>query len=368
MEIRKLTSADATAYQELRLFGLQESPNAFGSSYAAEVDRPPEVVAARLDDVRNHTFGAFAGDRTLVGIVTLRREPQGKTDHKAYVYAMYVRPEQRRQGIGRRLLEAVIAQAHELGLRQIELSVTQANRAAVLLYESCGFEQYGLERDAFRVDDVFCDVSHMVLWLRERAKGQDERRARVKRHLGPTTWLYPMPTLLVAVRTGPDSANVLTIAWGGIASGNPPTIALGIGAMHHSASIIDQVGDFTVNVPRSIQVAEVDYCGTVSGAQDPDKPTTCGWTMLPSTHVSSPYIAECPINLECRVVETIVRSTNATYLAEILATHVDEELLNARGRVDALLLDPLIWTPDGNYYRLGAIVGREYEMHEALRG
>jgi hypothetical protein len=39
-----------------------------------------------------------------------------------------------------------------------------------------------------------------------------------------------------------------------------------------------------------------------------------------------------------------------------------------RGHVDSRLLDPLIWTPDGNYYRLGAIVGREYEMHEALRG
>jgi len=168
MEIRQLTSADATAYQELRLFGLQESPSAFGSSYAAEVDRPLHVVVARLDDPRNHVFGAFAHEGALTGIVTLRREPQGKTYHKAYVYGTYVRPEYRRQGTGRALLEAVIARAREVGLRQIQLSVTQANRAAVLLYESCGFVRYGLERDAFQVGDACYDVAHMVLWLSER--------------------------------------------------------------------------------------------------------------------------------------------------------------------------------------------------------
>jgi flavin reductase (DIM6/NTAB) family NADH-FMN oxidoreductase RutF len=176
-----------------------------------------------------------------------------------------------------------------------------------------------------------------------------------------------MPTLLVAVKTGPDSANVLTIAWGGIASGNPPTIALGIGAMHHSSAFIERVGDFTVNVPRSSQVVEVDYCGTVSGVEDPDKPATCGWTMVPSTNIVSPYIAECPINLECRLVETVKRATNATYLAEIVATHVDEDLLDETQHIDARLLDPLIWTPDGHYYKLGARVGREYEMCTPLR-
>ena len=181
-----------------------------------------------------------------------------------------------------------------------------------------------------------------------------------KRHLGPTTWLYPMPALLVVVRTGPESANVLTIAWGGIASGNPPTIALGIGAMHYSAPFLDQVGDFTVNVPRSAQVTEVDYCGTVSGKQNPDKVGACGWTLVPSDKITSPYIQECPINLECRLVDKIVRSTNATYLGEVVATHVDEDVLNERGLPDALVVDPLLWASDGNYYRLGEVVGREY--------
>jgi ribosomal protein S18 acetylase RimI-like enzyme len=176
VKIRQLERDDAAAYQELRLFGLQESPTAFGSSYAEEVDRSLDVVAARLEDVRNHVFGAFAHDGALIGIVTLRREPRGKTHHKAYVYGTYVLPEYRRRGAGRALMEAVITKAQELGLRQIQLSVTQANRAAVLLYESCGFERYGLECDAFKIGDAFYDVAHMVLRLRGDAE-RDRIRA-----------------------------------------------------------------------------------------------------------------------------------------------------------------------------------------------
>ncbi|HUV94277.1 MAG TPA: flavin reductase family protein, partial [Anaerolineae bacterium] len=59
-----------------------------------------------------------------------------------------------------------------------------------------------------------------------------------KRQLGPTTNLYPMPAMLVAVRTGEGSANVLTVAWGGIVGGNPPMMALEIGANHYSTPFI----------------------------------------------------------------------------------------------------------------------------------
>ena len=183
-----------------------------------------------------------------------------------------------------------------------------------------------------------------------------------KRRLGPTTHLYPMQVVLVAVMTGAESANLITLVWAGIASGNPPTVALGIGAMHYSSHLIEQVGDFTVNIPRSSQVAQVDYCGTVSGADDPDKARTCGFTLVPSTRIRSPYIDECPINMECRLVDRIVRATNSTFLGEILETHVDEILLRDRKRPDALAVDPLLWAPDGFYYRLGTAVGREYQM------
>ena len=126
-----------------------------------------------------------------------------------------------------------------------------------------------------------------------------------KKQLGPTTNLFPMPAVLVAVKTGEHAANILTVAWCGIVGGNPPLMALEIGASHFSTPYIEAEGCFTVNVPSSGQVVGVDYCGMVSGTTDPDKPATCGWTMAPASQISAPLIAECPLNLECRIVKKV---------------------------------------------------------------
>ncbi len=187
-----------------------------------------------------------------------------------------------------------------------------------------------------------------------------------KRLLGPSTSLFPMPALLVAVRTGEGSANVMTVAWAGIVGGNPPMMALEIGQSHYSTPFIEREGNFTVNVPRSDMATPADYCGIVSGSKDPNKPGTCGWTMLPSTRISSPLIAECPLNFECRVVRKVEAGDAAFYLAEILETHADTEALDDKGEIDAQRLDPLIFTPDGWYYRLGERVAKAFSVGKEL--
>lgn len=187
-----------------------------------------------------------------------------------------------------------------------------------------------------------------------------------KKLLGATTHLFPMPVMLVAVKTGEDTANVLTIAWGGIVGGNPPMLALDIGENHYSTPFIEREGSFTVNIPSSSQVAGADYCGMVSGAQDSDKPRTCGWTMAPATQIASPLIAECPLNFECRIVGHLQAGKSRFYLAEILETHVDEEALLGE-TISAPTLDPLIFTPDGFYHQLGPRVGRGWEAGKSLQ-
>jgi flavin reductase (DIM6/NTAB) family NADH-FMN oxidoreductase RutF len=188
-----------------------------------------------------------------------------------------------------------------------------------------------------------------------------------KKRLGPTTNLFPMPTLLVAVRTGEATANIVTIAWAGIVGGNPPLIALDIAAGHYSTPFIEREGNFTVNIPRSSQAVEADYCGIVSGRRDPDKPGTCGWTMVPSTQISSPMIAECPLNMECRLLRKVEAGRGSFLLAEILETHVDEEALGEDGEIDALQLDPLVFGADEQYYRLGERVAKAFEVGKALK-
>lgn len=163
MVIRILTRPDAAAFQSLRLEGLRESPAAFSSSHEEESNRPIDFVAARLaESPLGAVFGVFDGDR-LVGVTGVRREEHAKLAHKAYLWGVYITPAYRRRGLGRGLLSAALEHAFgRLDVRQVNLGVGDTNRAAIGLYESLGFQTFGLERAFLCVDGVLYDERHMV--------------------------------------------------------------------------------------------------------------------------------------------------------------------------------------------------------------
>ena len=181
VQIRELTEADAPIYWPLRLRGLREDPEAFGSSYTESKDRPLEQTVERLRSGRaqgDFTLGAFtddansadgadgAGER-LVGMVTFVRAPGLKNRHNADIFGMYVAPEARGQGVGRALVEALIARARALdGVEQLILAVTASNTAARALYRALGFTVYGLHPHALRLEDGrYLDEELMILRL-----------------------------------------------------------------------------------------------------------------------------------------------------------------------------------------------------------
>lgn len=161
--LRKLSADDAPAYRELRLYGLQESPTAFGSSVEQEGPQPLEFFADRLADKADRSvWGAFVGDR-LVGVAAFVRDGGVKTRHRGAIYGMYVHPDWRRQGVGRDLLEALLAEVDSLpGLRWVRLSVTVGNDPAQRLYESLGFSIYGEEPEVLLIDGIAYAERHLV--------------------------------------------------------------------------------------------------------------------------------------------------------------------------------------------------------------
>ncbi len=62
-------------------------------------------------------------------------------------------------------------------------------------------------------------------------------------------------------------------------------------------------------------------------------------------------IKECPINLECVTRQSMLLGTHEMFIAEIVAVHVDEEILDAHGRPDIDKLQPLAYCPAAREYR-----------------
>jgi GNAT superfamily N-acetyltransferase len=170
-EIRSLTSKDAAAFQVLRLRSLRESPEAFGSSYDEEVSKPLTAVAERLEAALRPNarivFGAFA-EGTLIGVIGCAQESRVKSRHKAVVWGMYVTPEARGHGVGRALLDRVVAEARGWpNVERIVLSAVERANAARALYLAAGFKPYAREVDAFRQSGKSDTLEFFALELRD---------------------------------------------------------------------------------------------------------------------------------------------------------------------------------------------------------
>jgi ribosomal protein S18 acetylase RimI-like enzyme len=162
-----LTAADAPAYFAFRLAGLAEAPLAFGRSAEEYRHEPLETVASGLGEIAGErvTLGAFQGHE-LVGAMTAVRESTLKRRHKGNVYAVYVSPAARGQRVGETLLSALLHWAEAVpGLEQLHLAVSVTQEAARRLYLRHGFQVYGLEPKALRVNGVDVDDEWMVRFL-----------------------------------------------------------------------------------------------------------------------------------------------------------------------------------------------------------
>jgi len=170
VEIRRLTAADAAIYWPLRLRALREEPESFGASYEEQRDMPLESAAIRLRESENApdkaTFGAFDEHGQIAGMIGLVREQGAKSQHKAFIWGVYVVPEARGQGVGAALLETALDFARQIeGLEQVMLAVAATNKSARTLYAAAGFEVWGQEPLALKVGDHYVDEEHMVFFL-----------------------------------------------------------------------------------------------------------------------------------------------------------------------------------------------------------
>ncbi len=172
--LRKLTPEDASALWHLRLEAVETEPFAFGPTAAEHRATTVDQARSRLLEMQPGSFilGAFASrerDHTghLVGVATFFRETGAKERHKGHIYGVYVTPLHRGHGLAFQLLSTLITTAREDGsLEQILLRVRAGTLSAGRLYRRLGFEVFGTEPHALKLDAEYVDEEHMILKLR----------------------------------------------------------------------------------------------------------------------------------------------------------------------------------------------------------
>lgn len=162
--------------------------------------------------------------------------------------------------------------------------------------------------------------------------------------------LNPVPAVLITSRSKEGLDNVFTVGWIGTACTKPPMITVAIRPERLSYDYIKETENFIVNLPSKNLVKAVDYCGVRSGKQI-DKIKEMNFTLEPGQEVSSSIIKECPIAFECKVKSVTPLGSHDLFLAEVLCCHVDEDLIDDKGKIHFEQAD-LISYSHGEYFSL----------------
>jgi len=177
--------------------------------------------------------------------------------------------------------------------------------------------------------------------------------------IGAKTFLYPMPTTLVGANVR-GKPNFLTVAYCGIVQHRPAMIAVESSKTHYTNAGIKENGTFSVNIPSEEMVRITDYCGIVSG-KTVDKSTL--FETFYGTLGTAPMIKECPINLECKLVQTLdYGGTGEIFIGEIVEAYSEERYLT-NGLPDIKKIKPIIFSMhDNNYWKIGEHLGRAWNI------
>ncbi|MEN9868573.1 MAG: hypothetical protein RL748_4163, partial [Pseudomonadota bacterium] len=163
----RLQPQHAAQYRQFMLDAYAIHPDAFTSTVAERASAPLSFWQTRMaggEAASDVVFGIFTGTDAaqLAGVVGLQFASREKVKHKAHLFGMMVAPQMRHRGLGDALVQAALDYAATRpGVKLVQLTVTDGNRAAQALYARHGFVAFGLEPMAVSVGDGFVAKLHM---------------------------------------------------------------------------------------------------------------------------------------------------------------------------------------------------------------
>ncbi len=171
----------------------------------------------------------------------------------------------------------------------------------------------------------------------------------------PGNMLYPLPAVMVSCADREGRDNILTIAWTGTTCSDPPMLSISVRKERYSYHMIEETGEFVVNLTTQALVRAVDFCGVRSG-KDTDKWKEMRLTREKADIVKAPMIKESPVNIECRVTERKDLGSHVMYQANVVSVHVDEAYMDEKQKFHLEDAKPIVYS-HGTYYSLGKPLG-----------
>lgn len=176
--------------------------------------------------------------------------------------------------------------------------------------------------------------------------------------IGPKTFLYPMPTTLVGPKVN-GKPNYLAIANCGILNHNPPIISVALSKTRYTNSGIMGNRSFSVNIPSIQMVKITDYCGIFTGHKV-DKSEL--FDSFYGKMETAPMIRECPLNLECKLIQTLEFPKTNVFIGEIVEAYAEEQYLT-NGVPDIQKINPILFSmPDKNYWKVGEHIAQAWHI------
>lgn len=188
----------------------------------------------------------------------------------------------------------------------------------------------------------------------------------VKRSLGAHPLLYPEPVLLVCTYDANDKPNVMTAAWGGICGSDPLSLVIGVRPVRWTYDAILARKAFTVGIATEAMVREADFVGMASGRRY-DKFAMSGLTPVRAEKVDAPYVAECPVILECTLSQTLDLNVHTVMVGTIEDVKADESCLNEAGVPDLARFSPLVYDAGtSRYFGVGKFIANAFSVGKPL--
>lgn len=168
--------------------------------------------------------------------------------------------------------------------------------------------------------------------------------------------LHPMHTVLVSCIGKAGKPNISTVAWVMPTSIVPPLLAISLAPQRHSYTLIEESGEFIVNIPTLEILQAVYACGSLTGRSF-DKFKKTNLTPMPAKTVKAPAIRECIAHFECSVDSKFKTGDHTVFVGKILEAYADmgvftesydlkkTRMLYHVGGNNFALLDPKIFKP-----------------------